>query len=107
MAEELMGLFMSIKVTDLLDIFIVAFLLYKMFGYIKETRAQQLFRGILLLVLAFIFSQVLNLNLLNWLLTRLITVGLIAIVVIFQPEIRRALEQIGRRGLFRSRFRDI
>ena len=107
MLENLTGLLMSIKVTDLIDIVIVAFLLYKMFGFIRETRAQQLFRGILLIVAAFIISEVLNLSLLNWLLTRLITVGLIAVVILFQPEIRRALEQIGRRGVFRSQFKDM
>ena len=107
MLENLTGLLMSIKITDLIDIVIVAFLLYKMFGFIRETRAQQLFRGILLIVAAFIISEVLNLSLLNWLLTRLITVGLIAVVILFQPEIRRALEQIGRRGVFRNQFKDV
>jgi len=91
MLEDLMGLFMSIRITDVLDIVIVAFLLYKLLEFIKETRAQQLFRGILLIILAFILSEVLDLNLLNWLLTSLVAVGIIAIVILFQPEIRRAL----------------
>lgn len=104
MLDNLMGLLMSIKITDILDIVIVAFLLYKLLEFIRETRAQQLFRGILLIVGAFLVSEFLNLNLLNWLLTSLITVGLIAIVILFQPEIRRALEQIGRRSFFSNRF---
>jgi len=91
MLEDLMGLFMSIRITYVLDIVIVAFLLYKLLEFIKETRAQQLFRGILLIILAFILSEVLDLNLLNWLLTSLVAVGIIAIVILFQPEIRRAL----------------
>ena len=107
MLENLTGLLMSIKITDLIDIVIVAFLLYKMFGFIRETRAQQLFRGILLIVAIFIISEVFNLSLLNWLMTRFITVGLIAVVILFQPEIRRALEQIGRRGVLRSQRVDI
>jgi diadenylate cyclase len=107
MLDNLMGILMSIKVTDVLDIVIVAFLLYKLLEFIKETRAQQLFRGILLIVFAFIFSEVFNLSLLNWLLTRLITVGLIAVVILFQPEIRRGLEQIGRRGVLSWQFRDM
>ena len=107
MLENLTGLLMSIKITDLIDIVIVALLLYKMFGFIRETRAQQLFRGILLIVAIFIISEVFNLSLLNWLMTRFITVGLIAVVILFQPEIRRALEQIGRRGVLRSQFVDI
>lgn len=107
MLDGLTGLLMSIKITDLIDIVIVAFLLYKMFGFIRETRAQQLFRGILLIVAFFIVSEIFNLSLLNWLMSRLITVGLIAVVILFQPEIRRALEQLGRRGVLRNQFKDL
>lgn len=102
-----MGILMSIKVTDVIDIVIVAYLLYRLLGFIKETRAQQLFRGILLIIAFFLVSEVFNLSLLNWLFTKLITVGLIAVVILFQPEIRRALEQIGRRGVLSRQFRDI
>ena len=107
MIDNLMGILMSIKVTDVIDIVIVAYLLYRLLGFIKETRAQQLFRGILLIIAFFLVSEVLNLSLLNWLFTKLITVGLIAVVILFQPEIRRALEQIGRRGVLRRQFRDM
>ena len=99
MIDNLTGLLLSIKVTDVIDILIVAFILYKLLGLIKETRAQQLFRGVILIVIVFLASELFNLSLLNWLLTRLITVGLIGVIIIFQPEIRRGLEQIGRRGL--------
>lgn len=107
MLENLTGLMMSIKITDVLDIVIVAYLLYTVFGFIQETRAQQLFRGILLILGFFLLSELLDLSLLNWLLTRLITAGLLAVVVLFQPEIRRGLEQIGRRGVISSQFRDL
>ena len=107
MLDNLTGLLLSIKITDILDMGIVAFLLYKLLGFIRETRAQQLFRGILLIILAFILSEVLDLSLLNWLLTGLATVGIIAVVILFQPEIRRALEQIGRRGFLRGQFRNL
>ncbi len=107
MLDNLMGILMSIKVTDVIDIVIVAYLLYTLLGFIKETRAQQLFRGILLIIAFFLVSELLNLSLLNWLFTRLITVGLIAVVILFQPEIRRGLEQIGRRGVLSWQFRDM
>lgn len=107
MLNSLMGLLLSIKITDVIDILVVAFLIYKMLGFIRETRAQQMFWGVLLIVAVFILSEVLDLSLLNWLLTRLITVGLIAVVILFQPEIRRALEQLGRRGMVRNQFRDL
>ena len=102
-----MGILLSIKITDVIDILIVAYLLYTLLGFIKETRAQQLFRGILLIVAFFLVSEMFNLSLLNWLFTRLITVGLIAVVILFQPEIRRGLEQIGRRGVLSWQFRDM
>jgi diadenylate cyclase len=102
-----MGILMSIKVTDVIDIVIVSYLLYRLLGFIKETRAQQLFRGILLIIAFFLISEVFNLSLLNWLFTRLVTVGLIAVVILFQPEIRRGLEQIGRRGVLSWQFRDM
>lgn len=107
MINDLTGLLLSIKITDIIDILIVAYILYRLLGMIKETRAQQLFRGILLIVGVFLASELFNLSLLNWLLTRLITVGLIGVMILFQPEIRRALEQIGRRGVLTSQFRDV
>ena len=107
MLDNLMGIFISIKITDILDIGIVAFLIYKLLDFIRETRAQQLFRGILLIIAAFILSELLNLSLLNWLLTGLVTIGIIAIIILFQPEIRRALEQIGRRGVLSGQFKDL
>ena len=108
MLDNLMGILMSIKITDVIDIVIVAYLLYELLGlFIKETRAQQLFRGVLFIVAFFLISEVLNLSLLNWLFTRLFTVGLIAVVILFQPEIRRGLEQIGRSGVLSWQFRDM
>ena len=107
MLDNLTSILMSIKTTDIIDITVVAYLLYRLLGFIKETRAQQLFRGILLIVAFFLVSEIFNLSLLNWLFTRLITVGLIAVVILFQPEIRRGLEQIGRRGVLSRQFRDL
>ena len=107
MLESLTGIFMSIKITDVIDIVVVAFLIYELLNFIRETRAQQLFRGILLILAIAVLSAVLDLSLLNWLLTRLVTVGLIAVVILFQPEIRRGLEQIGRHGFLRGRILDI
>ena len=107
MIDNLTGLLLSIKITDVIDILIVAYILYRLLGMIKETRAQQLFRGVLLIVGIFLASEFFDLSLLNWLLTRLITVGLIGVMILFQPEIRRALEQIGRRGAITSQFRDV
>ena len=107
MINDLTNLWLSIKITDVIDIVIVAYILYRLLGMIKETRAQQLFRGVLLIVAVFLASEFFGSSLLNWLLTRLITVGLIGVIILFQPEIRRGLEQIGRRGVLTSQFRDV
>ena len=107
MINDLTGLLLSIRITDIIDIVIVAYILYRLLGMIKETRAQQLLRGVILIVVVFLASELFDLSLLNWLLARLITVGLIGVIILFQPEIRRGLEQIGRRGILTSQFRDV
>ncbi len=102
MENFLNNIMSNIGVTDVLDILIVAFLVYKALGFIRETRAEQLAKGLLLLVIATVLSDFFHLYTLHWLLSGLMTVGLIAIVVLFQPELRRALEHLGR-----SRFANI
>ena len=92
----------SIGLKDVLDIAIVAFLVYKVLGFIRETRAEQLAKGLVVLVICTLLSDFLKLYTLHWLLSGVVSVGLIAIVVIFQPELRRALEHLGR-----SRFANI
>ncbi len=84
------------SITDVLDILIVAFIIYKLLGFIRETRAEQLAKGLLLLVIATLASESLKLYTLHWILEGAMTVGLIAIVVLFQPELRRLLENLGR-----------
>lgn len=107
MIDNITNLLMSIGLTDILDILIVAFIIYRCLEFIRETRAQQLVRGIFIVFVAFVLSQWLNLSLLNWLLKSLITVGLIAIIVLFTPEIRRGLETVGRKSIITNQFKDV
>lgn len=84
-----------VRIRDILDILIVAFVIYGAIKLIKETRAAQLIKGIIALV---VFAQVadwLELNAISFLLNNTLQMGLLAIIVMFQPEIRRALEKIG------------
>ena len=84
-----------VRIRDILDILIVAFVIYGGIRLIKETRAAQLIKGIIALV---VFAQVadwLELNAISFLLNNTLQMGLLAIIVMFQPEIRRALEKIG------------
>ncbi len=83
-------------VTDILDIFIVAFLLYELLMLTKETRASAVLKGLAMLILASWFSDLLGLTALNWVLLNVVNNGAVVLVILFQPELRKALEQIGR-----------
>lgn len=89
----------SIGVNDVFDILITAFVIYKILGFIKETRAQQLVKGLLIIVAAYFISDLLDLHTINWILKGAFTIGLFALVVVFQPELRRGLEYMGRSKL--------
>ena len=88
-------------ITLIIDIAIVIFLVYCFFKIVKGSRAWQLIKGIALLIIATWVSGLLNLKILNWILTGIMNLGVIAIIVIFQPELRRALEQLGTNKLTR------
>ena len=85
-----------IRIRDIIDILIVAYTIYKGIKLLRETRAAQLVKGILVLVVALQLSSFLNLYMVNYILANTMQVGLIAILVVFQPELRRALEKMGR-----------
>ena len=82
-------------ITLIIDLAFVIFLLYCFFRIVKGSRAWQLIKGIALLIIATWGSGLLNLKILNWILTGIMNVGVIAVIVIFQPELRIALEQLG------------
>ena len=82
-------------ITLIIDLTLVVFLLYCFFKIVKGSRAWQLIKGIALLIIATWVSGLLNLKILNWILAGIMNMGVIAIIVIFQPELRRALEQLG------------
>jgi len=82
-------------ITLIIDLIIVIFLGYKLIQILKDTRAWQLLKGIMFLLIATTLSEVLNLNILNYILTSFISYGVIILIVVFQPELRRALEQLG------------
>lgn len=86
-------------VTLIIDLAIVIFLIYCFFKIVRGSRAWQLIKGIALLIIATCVSGFFNLKILNWILTGIMNLGVIAIIVIFQPELRRALEQLGTNKL--------
>ena len=88
-------------ITLIVDLTIVIFLVYCFLKVVKGSRAWQLIKGIALLIITTWISGLLNLKILNWILTGIMNLGVIAIIVIFQPELRRALEQLGTNKLTR------
>ena len=85
---------------NFLDVLLVWYVMYKTLTLIKGTKAVQLLKGIFVIIVAKIATEIFGLNTLDWLLDEVIDWGFLAIIIIFQPEIRRALEQLGRGKLF-------
>lgn len=98
------GFISSFRLLDVVDILLVAFFLYKLLILIRNTRAVALIKGLIFLGVITILSssRFLNLHVINWLLQQGLMIIMVALPVVFQPELRRALEQIGRGRLFRT-----
>ena len=106
--EQLSGFFSNVlnsfrlmRVTDIIDILIVAYLIYLVLTFVRKNHAFRLAKGILVLAVVFIASMVLNLTMIKFFLTKGLELGLIAIVILFQPELRRLLERLGSGRLAR------
>ena len=102
MIVQLQGLVATIGILDIIDIVVVAYFLYRVYLMLKNTRAATLVKGLLVLVGFMIICRAVNLHVISWLLEKSMTVIMVALPVVFQPELRRALEQIGRGKLFRK-----
>lgn len=89
------------SIADLIDILIVAYLVYRLLLLTKETRASAVLKGLAMLLAVSLVSDLLGLTSLNWLLLNVVNNGALVVIILFQPEIRKALEQIGR-GTFRD-----
>ena len=99
------NLISTIRISDIADILIVAYVIYKLIMLIRRTNSFRLARGILVILIALWLSGVLELNMVNRLLQRAVELGLIALVILFQPELRRLLERVGSNlpGVFGNR----
>ena len=105
--QYLQELILNISINNIIDIVIVAFAFYKLFMLIRETRAEQLIKGIILLLVATKLSEWLELYTVHWILQNTVTVGVIALLIVFQPELRRVLEYLGRSRFFTKSFIEI
>lgn len=96
--------FPQIHVPDIIEIIIIAIVLYQVMGWFKKSRAWTLFKGIAVLALCWLVAAIFDLNTILWIFRNTISVGIIAIIIIFQPELRRALEQLGKQNFIATLF---
>lgn len=98
--DSIINIFASMRIMDVIDIAIVAYVFYKIFMLIRETRAEQLIKGLVVLLVTMKLSEWAKLYVVHFILLNTMTLGLIALIIVFQPELRRALEYIGRNKIF-------
>ena len=98
--SSIVGFVSTLGPSDLLDILIVAFLIYKAIHLLRETRAMQLVKGLALFAVVYIAARLLQLDTLSFILNIVVNYGVIALIIVFQPELRSALEKMGRNKLF-------
>ncbi len=90
----------TITVIDVIEIIIIAIIFYYLIIWFKKTRAWTLFKGIVIILIVVLLAAIFNFNTILWIASKTLSVGIIALIIIFQPELRRALEQLGRRSIF-------
>ncbi|MEG0805497.1 MAG: diadenylate cyclase CdaA [Lachnospiraceae bacterium] len=93
-----------VNMTDIVEIVIITLLFYNIMVWIKNTRAWMLFKGILVLLVFTLLAAIFQMNTILWIAEKTVSVGIIAVIVVFQPELRKALEQLGRKNLLTSIF---
>lgn len=94
----------NIEVIDLVQVILIAYFVYHLILWVKNTRAYTLLKGILFIVAFIIIANLLNMDVIIWLLGNLSVAGITAVVIIFQPELRKVLEQMGHKNPFSSIF---
>lgn len=92
----------TIHWTDIVEIFIITFLLYHILLWIKNTRAWALLKGVVVIGVFVLIAAIFNMNTILWIVTNVFSIAAIAIVVLLQPELRKALEELGRKNFFSS-----
>lgn len=89
--------FPIVRIKDIIEIGLIAFVIYQLLKWVRGTRAWTLFKGMVIIFLIFIIASIFKLHTITWVFRNTINVGIIALVIVFQPELRSALEQLGRR----------
>ena len=94
--NSIVSVIRTFTLADLIDILLVSYLVYKAIKLVRETRAEQLVKGLLILAVSYFVAQIIDLKTMSFVLTNIFTLGVLAIIDVFQPELRRALEKVGR-----------
>lgn len=94
--DSLFSVVKTMGVVDFIDILLLTYIVYLLLKLIRETRAGQLMKGIVLLVIAYVVAKYVELKSITYIIKQALDVGLIALLILFQPELRRALEKVGR-----------
>ena len=97
------GIIGAVHWQDFIDIAVIAFIIYRLLILLVDTRAMQLVKGLLIIGVLFALARLMELTALSWILGRMLGVFIIAIPIVFQPEIRRMLEELGRGNIWRRR----
>lgn len=105
--DKFFNMINTLRFLDIIDIAIVAICIYKLYMMIKETRAEQLIKGLVIIFIFVKISDSLKLYTVNWVLENMMTALAIMIIVVFQPELRKILETIGRSNILTKSFADI
>ena len=92
----------KMSIVDLLEILLIAFAIYSIILWVKNTRAWSLVKGILVLFLCYLFAYVLDMSVILWIFNKTIAIGITAVMIVFQPELRKALEELGRKNIVKS-----
>ena len=94
--------FPKVGLTDILEILIIAFTIYHVSLWVKKTRAWALVKGILILFLSYIIAYLLDMSVILWIFNKTLAIGITALLIVFQPELRKALEELGKKNIVRS-----
>ena len=104
-SQYLVGLSLpQMTIIDIAEMIIIAFAIYQVIMWVKNTRAWMLVKGIIFLLVFSIIAMILQMDVILWIFKNTISVGIIALIIVFQPELRSALEQLGRKNVFSSLF---
>ncbi|NLZ83056.1 MAG: TIGR00159 family protein [Clostridiales bacterium] len=94
--------FPNLYPTDIIEIILLAFIIYHLVKWVKNTRAWTLVKGLVVIMIFWLFALIFELNVILWIISNTISVGIIAVIIVFQPEFRKALEQLGQKNIVKS-----